>query len=639
MTVGQGNSPQAIHSKDNLLRIIYLDDDGYVRGLYADPVLGLYNDLVFADKGRISPDTEVSFPSIKRFAHYGAYGFWSSEDVHRFVIFFMPVDISDSLIDGHVQFGVSSNVSTFNVNLVNIRGEILNRYRALVTPGTMMNFYFSIGDTDETSLGTFYVDRANASYPEEDVAVSGRNCIGKLLKEQTFDENTLFNEGTIHDNLNAIMELAGVEHYFCGDPGTDQQLDFDPDTTILEGLEYVKSLMVNWKIAETIDGVVGIAAADDLRFDQPGVYEFQRDHTCWSYNIEYDDADAAARVCVYAEGTEEGSPTVRVYQDVEYNRWWEQPPHRTLYVKTANGATQAQCLAIAEELAASLAASGRLETFAGLFTPQLTLGDEVQITDEEGVVDTLGSVTDVAHYFGRGGFYTQFTVDSGGRMGRVRLKDLIETAAAFPTVFTGKKEDPEPEEEVVVELKNKSALTVFSDTVISGSFNMQSGTLCVAVLTHTSALTAPSGWTSIVTTNGVSGQLMSIMYKFTTGGSVEYEFSQETAGQMFLNLASFSSAGIPTTAVHQTIEQADLLTFGKNISNAVLWCIQRAAWTGNDKWTVTGVGLGNIMQLENGGGKLLCIFDNTDMGTLTARESNGAENVTEHYAIQIPVAE
>ena len=434
---GEGHFPQAVHDKDNTLRIIYLTDDDTVFCSDAEPVLGLYDDLEFVDFGRCSPDTDVSCPSLKRVMHYGAYGFWSSGDSHRFVNYMTPTDISNTLVDGSVQFSANSDAASLNCNLLNIRGELLNRHRALVTPGTKLYIYFSLGDSGEVPLGVYFIDRANVSYPEESVSISARNAIGKMLKEQYFDENTDFDEGSLQANLQAIMALSGVESYFVGDPGIDKELSFDSDTSLLEGIKYAFSLLSNWKIAETLDGVVGIASATDARFDQPGVYSFERDKTCWSYSIEYDDSNAAYRVCVYSKALEDGDPEVRVYQNVSFNKWWAQPEHRTLYVQTVDGATLAQVTAIAETLAESLADSGRQETFVGLFTPQLVLGDEVQVTDENGDSETVGTVTDITHNFGKGGFYTQFTVDSGGRKGRTRLKDLIDTASSDPTSFTG----------------------------------------------------------------------------------------------------------------------------------------------------------------------------------------------------------
>jgi hypothetical protein len=427
MNIGAGLYPQAIHSKDNLLRIFYLTPEQTVSGLIADPVLGLYADLVFESKGRASPDDAVSLPSLKRVAHYGGYGFWSAEGDHRFVMFMMPTDISKAFIDGSAGFSIGSEVSQLSCTLLNIRGELLNRFRALVTPGTKMELYFTLGSTEEVTLGIFYIDRASVSYPDEKVSVSARNAIGKLLKEQTFDENTTFEAGALIDNMTAIMELAGVEDYFVGDSGKAWRLRFDSDVTLLDGLKRVTSLLPDWKIDETQNGAVGVAAATDPRFDQPGVFSFERDKTCWSYSIEYDDSDAVSRVCVTCK-----EPENKVYADVPFGKWWVQPAHRTLYVEAADGASLSELTAMAQELAESISISGRLESFVGIFTPQLTLGDEVHIETSDGGEEVIGTVTDVTHSFGKSGFYTSFTVDSGGRKAKSRLSDLIGKASETP---------------------------------------------------------------------------------------------------------------------------------------------------------------------------------------------------------------
>lgn len=444
LTCGAGSSPQAVHDGDNRLRLLYLSEDGLIRCREAEPVLGLYGGLTFTERGRCSPDENISLPSLKRVAHYGAYGFWSAEGDHRFVIYMMPMDVSNALVSGSIHFSAGSEVSSLSCELLNIRGELLNRNRALVTPGTKLEVWFSLGDSGEASLGVYYIDRASVAYPKEQVSVSARNAIGKLLKEQTFDENVTFDRVELQENIRAILDMAGVEAYFVGDPGVQQTLQFEPTTKVLEGLKYAIALLPGWKIAETLDGVVGIAAADDPRFDQPDVYTFERDKTCWSYSVEYDDADAASRVCVTSKVDDKTER--RVYVDVKLNKWWTQPLHRTLYAKTVDNATEEQMTAIANTLAQSLAVSGRMETFAGLFTPQLVLGDEVRVVDEKGDMEVVGSVTDVTHSFGTTGFSTSFTVDSGGRRGRVRLKDLITTAADDPQAFTGTSEYQTKEE-------------------------------------------------------------------------------------------------------------------------------------------------------------------------------------------------
>ena len=428
LDAGAGLYPQVIHTSDNLLRFIYLTADGTVEGSTADPVLGLYDSLTYTETGRISPDETVSYPSIKKVAHYGAYGFWSAEGDHRFVMYMLPTDITNSFIDGSVKFSIGSEVSQMSCTLLNIKGALLNRYRAFVTPGTKMELHFSLGSSGEITLGIFYIDRASVSYPDEKVSVSARNAIGKLLKEQTFNEDNTFEETTLQLNLQEILRLAEVEDFFVGNNTKAWKLRFEPDVTILDGIKRVISLLDGWKVDETANGVIGVAAATDARFDQPAVYTFERDKTCWSYSVEYDDSEAVSKVCVTC-----ADPENTVYATVPRSKWWVQPSHRTTYVTAADGATLAEITAMAEELAQAIAISGRQESFVGIFTPQLTIGDEVRI--ESGAkTETLGTVTDVAHNFGRGGFYTAFTVDSGGRKGKARLSDLIGQASEKPNL-------------------------------------------------------------------------------------------------------------------------------------------------------------------------------------------------------------
>ncbi len=374
LDTGAGLYPQVIHTSDNLLRFIYLTADGTVEGSTADPVLGLYDSLTYTETGRISPDEMVSYPSIKKVAHYGAYGFWSAEGDHRFVMYMLPTDITNSFIDGSVKFSIGSEVSQMSCTLLNIKGALLNRYRAFVTPGTKMELHFSLGSSGEITLGIFYIDRASVSYPDEKVSVSARNAIGKLLKEQTFNEDNTFEETTLQLNLQEILRLAEVEDFFVGNNTKAWKLRFEPDVTILDGIKRVISLLDGWKVDETANGVIGVAAATDARFDQPAVYTFERDKTCWSYSVEYDDSEAVSKVCVTC-----ADPENTVYATVPRSKWWVQPSHRTTYVTAADGATLAEITAMAEELAQAIAISGRQESFVGIFTPQLTIGDEVRI--------------------------------------------------------------------------------------------------------------------------------------------------------------------------------------------------------------------------------------------------------------------
>lgn len=603
MSCGAGHAPQLIHLPDNTLKLVYLDDEGHVMGSQNAPYLGLYDDLYFPVGVRYSPDEDVTRPSLKKVAHYGGYGFWSAEGDHKFVIYMMPSDISDALVDGSTQFSTGSESASLNCNLLNIRGKLINRYRSILTPGTMLELYVALGNSGYLCMGVYYIDRASVSYPEEKVSVSARDAVGKLLKEQTFDEGILYNEGTLQDNIKAILDYAGVSAYFVGDAGTDEPLEFEPDTTILEGLKYAIALLAGWKIAETAEGVVGIASADDVRFDQPARYTFQRDRQCWNYSVDYDDADGASRVRVFSMPEDGGDQYEQAYVNVGYNPWWAQPGHRTLHYKTVDGASHAQVQEAAEQLAAILRESGRLETFAGIFTPQLTLGDEVQVIDHHGAAEIVGAVTDVTHSFGRSGFITSFTTDSGGRKGRARLKDLINSATDKPVSFTGVK----PSGDVTVGFMNSSTAEVSSGTSITGNLVMVASNLVLAFVAHRSAIgITPEGWTLLHTTEGFTDgsvtQYLSIFYRFTTDASVSGTFTQASSGRMYLNMIALSHAGTPRIIQAENVVATQTIPVMRPSSDEkVVWAFHRGLWTtasGGAKWQASGVAEENLVQLN-----------------------------------------
>lgn len=418
-SIGSGHSPQVIHMMDNGFRIIYVDDSGLVNGIVSFPGLGLYDDLSWESKGRMSPDEDIDYPSLKKIAHYGAFGFWSAGTEHRFVMYILPTDISETLIDGTINHTKDSPVSSASFNFQNVNGYLLRRYRSLVAPNAMLELYFSMGATGEISLGKWFIDRVSTAIPGNNLSVTARNTIGKLLKEQTFDQTASFTEETLSDNLRAILLYAGVESFFVGDSGKRWKLSFEAQDTLLGGIEDIIRLLPGWKVEETADGVVGIGHYSDTRFDQPTTYQFERDKNCWSYASEYSDENTYARVCIICN-----EPENRIYVDLDPHRLWPIPEHRTLYITVPDGATLVEMESYAAELAEGIALSGRVETFAGRFTPQMVIGDAVVMFDGDNT-ENIGTVTNVKHAMGRKGFYTEFTVDSGGRKGKPMLKDYV----------------------------------------------------------------------------------------------------------------------------------------------------------------------------------------------------------------------
>lgn len=409
---------------DNGFRIIYVNDEGLVNGLVTFPALGLYGNLEWEQKGRMSPDESIAYPSLKKVAHHGAYGFWSADGVnnttdHKFVMYMLPTDISETLLDGSITYTKDSAVSSATFSFQNVNGYLLRRYRSLVSPNAKIELYLALGSSEEIPLGKWFIDRVSTSIPGNDISVTARNAIGKLLKEQTFDEHTSFTESTLSDNLKAILAYGEVEDYFVGDTMRGWRLTFEPSNTLLEGIEDIIRLLTGWKIDETAEGVIGIGSINDARFDQPSTYHFERDKNCWSYSSEYCDEQTYSRICVYCK-----EPENTLYVDLPPHKFWAMPEHRTLFVNVPDGTSYAELQEYAENLADSIALAGRTETFAGRFTPQMVIGDAVEMS-ADGSIESIGTVTSVKHSLGRKGFYTEFTVDSGGRKGKPMLKDYV----------------------------------------------------------------------------------------------------------------------------------------------------------------------------------------------------------------------
>jgi hypothetical protein len=172
-TAGTGLSPQAVHMMDNGLRFIYLTSDGLVEAKESFPDMGLYAELTYKDKGRISADFEVSKPQLKKVAHHGAYGFWSSEQSHRFVMYMLPFDVSVALVDGSISFTKDSPVSQMSISFINLRGELVGRHRSVLMPNTILEIGFTMGGSAWLPLGQFYIDRVSTSYQK---AVTGYVC-------------------------------------------------------------------------------------------------------------------------------------------------------------------------------------------------------------------------------------------------------------------------------------------------------------------------------------------------------------------------------------------------------------------------------------------------------------------------------
>jgi len=301
---------------------------------------------------------------------------------------------------------------------------IIGEYIPNYPPASKIKLNFKAGDSDPLLMGIFYVDRTSFAVGRANVSVDARNSVGKYLKDQTFDERNIYAKQQIQLLLAQILASAGITNYYVDPETTELGMEFSPNQDILSGIDDVLTTVRDWMIREEPDGKVVVAERTDAAFTQPGTYTFYRNRDVFSRSVTKDDNNTYGRVCVHTSDF-----SVKAYRPVSSSLGWLPPAQKTLYQQCPDGTTSIQAAALAVEIAEQLSNSGEVEEFVGPIRPQVMPGDAAQIVDEDGP-NLLGTITTVTHRFGKDGFYTQFTVDSGGKINKPLLSDYLKQISA-----------------------------------------------------------------------------------------------------------------------------------------------------------------------------------------------------------------
>lgn len=427
--VGQGNYLDLIHLWDNEANLLYIQD-GRMRSTYTYTNNGMWDDREFIEDVDISKDDNISHFRIDSLGGFGAVGSYKTDNTHKLIIYEYQFDLSEYLNNASIKHTLDNPVSSFSLALENpvspdtdYEGNVaIDEDKALLSPGAKVIFVFGAGqEIEDYEMGTFYVDRSNFTLLSETATADGRNSIGKVLKDQTIDENNEYWFGLVSNHLSTLLEKAGFNRnqYLVENTDVAGWFSFSPNTTPLKAAETMLEVLPEWKIRELVDGRVVIGSTDYAGFGQSGIYTFYRDKDIFSRNITRDDAEAYNRVCVHTNNYAKA-----VFRDVASFTGWNLQANKTLYVQVADGLKFIDLENYADELALRLEGVGKLESFVGPIRPHLQPGDEAVIIDEKGSKN-LGLITEIEHNFGKSGYYTEFTVDSGGTVGKGRLSDFI----------------------------------------------------------------------------------------------------------------------------------------------------------------------------------------------------------------------
>lgn len=427
--VSNGSYPDAVQFYDTSAQLFSVSG-GIMKGEPMKKLNGEYVTPVKEASTTVSNDSGISNLEIKSINGFGMVGCYKTANIHKMIIYEFALELGEFLNSGAIRLDANSPIASFTLSLDNPKDEgsdkqlnvAISEDGALLSPGAKVVFNFSMGDSEEYELGSYYVDRSNYSVLSEHASVEGRNLIGKALSDQTLDENNFFGYDTIDKHMEKVLVDANVstDNFLIEASNLWNWFSFDPNTKALDTIKEMLKATINWKIEELQDGTIVIGSPNFPHFTQAGIYQFKRNDDVFSRGITRDDMSAYRKVCVHTSDW-----AVKAYETIGAYSGWNLQSNKTLFVNVPDGTSQAQAELYAQELSNRLQNVGKVESFTGPFRPYITPGDSARILNNISA-DELGLITEVVHNFGKsGGVSTDFVVDSGGRLGKGKLSDYI----------------------------------------------------------------------------------------------------------------------------------------------------------------------------------------------------------------------
>ena len=126
-------------------------------------------------------------------------------------------------------------------------------------------------------------------------------------------------------------------------------------------------------------------------------------------------------------------------REVKHDFDWEYAPNKTYFLELPDNTDLEEMKEVADYLKSRFSKVGRIEDFNSIFAPYIICGDRVE-TIQDNKRYELGTLTSANHEFGKSGYLTKFTTDTGGYKGRDRITDLIEGKQASSNIKVFTKE-------------------------------------------------------------------------------------------------------------------------------------------------------------------------------------------------------
>lgn len=310
-------------------------------------------------------------------------------------------DLTPFFVSGSITQNNGSAISQFNATLTPAALSAVN-------PGTSLMVYLSFGNLPSIPMGVFYADEVSYSALSDSVSISARNAVGYLLSSGTYGYTVTYQAQTPNQAVELILSAAGVgAHTVQTLPTTSVDWVFPEGSSLLNDItKVIGGKVLGLTVYETPSGEV-IVGADSWvarNYKAVGTYNYA-DGTLFTRQIRKS-ADPAYSILLSksnVSGITPASVTVPVYDGwrVPYKAFFEQAEPTIT--------TQTDFDAFVADLLARLQLAGHTENYTSPIRPQLEVGDVAQYGG-----NTIGIVTQVSHSFGKDGFKTSFSVDSGG---------------------------------------------------------------------------------------------------------------------------------------------------------------------------------------------------------------------------------
>lgn len=329
-------------------------------------------------------------------------------------------DISTIVEDGTWSMQIDNPINQLSLTLSNINAKWFDNDISFFQPGSKITLGFSFGDSNVYKVGTAWLDEVSFDILSDTIPISARNTIGFLLKDQTFDDVQSFS-GSAAKVTKDILKALGATKYRVESNSAEVEYKFAANTTGLNGLQAMSDDLSDiaptgqhWGMEEMPDGTI-LIGHDEFRakYLPKGHYTFHTGKELFKRKTSK--RSDGAYTHVYVTGKDKDNNDLDpVYLEVEHWPFWNLGSHRT-YHASLESTTQAKLEAYAEALARSIQYVGISEDFEGPIRPQLLVGDiAAAYTDDDPTPTSLGIITEIKHHFGKGGFWTGFTIDSGG---------------------------------------------------------------------------------------------------------------------------------------------------------------------------------------------------------------------------------